>query len=182
MSEKDIKSLKLPELQDLAKNNNIDGYKKMKKGELVDAITIHLSNSATEKTQPIEKKVTKEKETEFSEENAKPKRKRVTNKNEETDITPKEKEEKPSTKKNTEKPIESKVENKSSEEVKTVIDENSSDQEKKKHQKNQNNQRNNNNVILIHLNNKTITTIIIKKINTALQTMSLMELSKQKVF
>ena len=80
MSEQDIKSLKLPELQELAVKYKIDNFKKLKKGDLIEAINNYLSNQPVEKPQPkVEEKVTEA----VSDKNSKPKRKRVTNQAEE---------------------------------------------------------------------------------------------------
>ena len=153
MSEKDIKSLKLPELQELAVEYKIDNFKKLKKGDLIEAIHNYLSNQPVEKTQPkVEEKVTEA----VSDKNSKPKRKRVTNQAEENEANQAEKEtviekeaqeviKQPIAKKapkNT-KPISPVAEEKENVESSS---ENENKERSKNNQKNQNNnQRNNNN-------------------------------------
>ena len=153
MSEQDIKSLKLPELQKLAVDYKIDNFKKLKKGDLIEAINNYLSNQPVEKTQPkVEEKVTEA----VSDKNSKPKRKRVTNQAEENEANQAEKEtviekeaqeviKQPIAKKapkNT-KPISPVAEEKENVESSS---ENENKERSKNNQKNQNNnQRNNNN-------------------------------------
>lgn len=88
MSEKDIKSLKLAELQDIAKDNQIENYKKLKKSELIEAITNLPTPKATKTPKP---KVVKKSEDVISDENLKSKRKRVSTPTENIDsVQPKE--------------------------------------------------------------------------------------------
>lgn len=88
MSDNDIKLKKLPELQELAKTFNIPDYKKLKKGELQNAILEFLDNNSSTVVAtpaPKEKKEQKPKAVEVNEETnsseeKKTKRKRVNSK------------------------------------------------------------------------------------------------------
>ena len=73
MSENDIKSLKLAELQKLAEQFKIDNFKKLKKGELLSAIEKFLDSQP----QPVKEEKEVEKATSTESEETKPKRKRV---------------------------------------------------------------------------------------------------------
>ena len=75
-----LKSFKLPDLQQVAEQLNVDGYRKLKKGELHDAILAHLQNQPKVEEVKAEPQITTEKTTEVVEkarEDRKPKRKRV---------------------------------------------------------------------------------------------------------
>ena len=145
MSENDIKSKKLPELQEIAQQFKIDNFKKLKKAELIQAIESHIN------TLPLATpEVKTEKETTSSNEEKKNKRKRVNNKVEKIDSIV---EENPSNNEVKEEVTVTKKEEAISTEDSNTNDSNEEDQsqdqnqEKKNRQNNQknNNQRNQNN-------------------------------------
>jgi transcription termination factor Rho len=142
MPDKDIKSLKLPELQELAKNYGIDNFKKLKKGELIEAITNFQSTKPVKKEQPKQ-----EKEEVISEEAAKPRRKRLPKNVEETELA-KTKEEENTTPKQAETEnlvVETSSEEKEVDETQAIDSEEKKNRQnnQKNNPRNQNNQRNN---------------------------------------
>ena len=73
-----LKSLKLPDLQQVAEQLKVDGYKKLKKGELHDAILVHIQNQPKVEEVKAEPQQTTENTKEVDvKEDKKPKRKRV---------------------------------------------------------------------------------------------------------
>ncbi|WP_291072359.1 transcription termination factor Rho [Empedobacter sp. UBA5637] len=84
----ELKSFKLPDLQQVAEQLKIDGYKKLKKGELLDAV-LGFINSQPKVEEKAETKPAKKDEAEnLPTEEKKPKRKRV--QNSEGEVQPKE--------------------------------------------------------------------------------------------
>jgi len=139
MSEIDIKSLKLPELQKLAQQFKIENSKKLKKGELIEAInTFIVSQPLAEESQPKEK-INNNQEIVNSSEEEKSKRKRVKNNKDEVNANLAETSETPPTIENTT------PENKENITTSTEDTSESNEQDKKarpNNQKNQNQQRN----------------------------------------
>ncbi len=149
MPDKDIKSLKLPELQELAKNYGIDNFKKLKKGELIEAITNFQSTPPVKENKEAKPKKEKEIKPDLvTDEVSKPKRKRLPKATEETELAKTEEVEQTTTENTT---TENTVEVTASEEKENNENLTVDSEEKKTRQnnqknnpRNQNNQRNNN--------------------------------------
>lgn len=79
----ELKSFKLPDLQQVAEQLKIDGYKKLKKGELLDAVLGFINSQPKVEEKAETKPAKKDKAENLPTEDKKPKRKRVQNSEEE---------------------------------------------------------------------------------------------------
>ncbi|HBX63366.1 MULTISPECIES: transcription termination factor Rho [Empedobacter] len=75
----ELKSFKLPDLQQVAEQLKIDGYKKLKKGELLDAVLGFINSQPKVEEKAETKPAKKDKAENLPTEDKKPKRKRVQN-------------------------------------------------------------------------------------------------------
>ncbi|WP_312356829.1 transcription termination factor Rho [Empedobacter sp.] len=75
----ELKSFKLPDLQQVAEQLKIDGYKKLKKGELLDAVLGYINSQPKVEEKAETKPAKKDKAENLPTEEKKPKRKRVQN-------------------------------------------------------------------------------------------------------
>ncbi len=145
MSDNDIKSKKLPELQALAQQFNIPDYKKMKKGELQTAILNFVDNQPSVVAEEKPKQAPKAKKTKEVEaktevepkEDVKPKRKRVSPKQDENP-TSEEKETKSIPSSDEKVSTETKEENTTPTHTNVESSETNDQEKKNRHPKNQN--------------------------------------------